>query len=74
MSASLLSHDHSHTKPHAHGGHDHAHHHQDDPAPLRGPEPVVRGFSLLRASLGVRLGGALVLIALLWLAVFWALS
>ena len=41
----------------------HAHHHA--PAPR---------FSLLRLSIGTRLAGVGALIALLWLAVYWALD
>ena len=42
-----------------------AHTHSHAPSPR---------FSLLRLSIGVRLAGVGALVALLWLAVFWALD
>ena len=43
------------------------------PAHVHLPAPAPR-FSLLRLSLGARLAGVGALIALLWLAVYWALD
>lgn len=52
---------HDHTHGHGHGhGHAHAHAH-----PARALDP---SWSLLRLSAGARLGGAVALCALLWLA------
>jgi hypothetical protein len=45
----------------------HHHHHHSVPAPKVRP-----GLSLILASAGQRLAGALLLIAALWVAVFWA--
>jgi hypothetical protein len=46
----------------------HAHHHPGHIHP-----PAAIGMSLLRLSVGQRLGGAAVLAALVWLAAYWAL-
>ena len=46
----------------------HAHHH---PGHLHPPAAI--GMSLLRLSVWQRLGGAVVLAALVWLAAYWAL-
>lgn len=55
---------------HPHPGfHEHGHHHAGDRHP-----PAAIGLSLLRMSVWQRLAGAFALIALLWLAVFWAIS
>ncbi|BCJ89760.1 hypothetical protein IZ6_04950 [Terrihabitans soli] len=48
----------------------HTHHHH--PRPARGPSGP--GFSLLLLSAGQRVLGALILLALLWGGVFWALA
>jgi hypothetical protein len=52
--------------------HDHAHPH-GDAGPAHPPSPPAPGGSLLMASAWQRVLGALVLMALLWLAVAWAL-
>lgn len=59
--------DHAHHHEHAH---DHAHPHEHGHGPRRA-EP---GLSLLRMSAAQRLGGAAVVLALLWGGVFWALT
>lgn len=59
-----MPHDHSHDDHHDHGGHEHRTH---------GTRPALR-WSLLRISAGHRLGGAAVLLGLLWLCVRWALT
>lgn len=38
------------------------------------PQRLMRGFSLMRASVGERLGIVAVVLAVLWAAVFWALQ
>jgi hypothetical protein len=56
----------------SHGGHSHhtahAHHHAGHAHP-----PAAAGMSLLRLSVWQRLGIAAVLVALMWLAVLWAM-
>ena len=60
-------HGHLHEPAHDHGHHDHAHGAAQDTAPAL---PA----SLLMAGAGSRLLGTLGLLALLWLAVVWALG
>lgn len=73
----------SHVSPHPAGsvphdrGHDHSRDHGHDQAPQdsvkRQPaEPL--GFSLLRASIGLRLAVALALSSLIWLAIYAVLA
>ena len=61
-------HDHAaHDAPHAHA-HSHSHSHDTANAPRRANP----GFSLLRMSSMQRLALALILVAAIWLSVFWA--
>jgi hypothetical protein len=63
---------HGHGHAHVHG-HDHAHGH-DHPHGTAHEAPTALPASLLMAGAGSRLLGALGLLALLWLAVAWALG
>ena len=61
--------------PHeSHSGHHHHHRHHHRPAQTVLAQPAVPALSLLTLSLGVRLSGALVLIALIWGLILWALQ
>lgn len=65
---------HGHGHPHDHGhddGHDHGHAHHDHAA---GAPQDALPASLLMAGAGSRLLGTLGVLALLWLAVAWALG
>lgn len=61
-------HDHGPHEAHNHSDHDH---HPQALEPARAAQP---GFSLLRLSALERLAGAAVALALLWIAVIWALT
>lgn len=63
-------HTHVHTHAHAHGSGHGDHHHPPAPAAT----PRARLPSLLMAGVGTRLLGVAGLLALLWLAVAWALG
>ena len=67
------AHDHSHDHGHSHG-HDHAHH-EHDHGPEAAPHAVAAlpSISLLRMSLGQRIGWAGLVIAAIWAGVFWAM-
>ncbi len=64
-------HDHAHGHDEAHEGHTgHVHSHDNQPAPVaKRADP---GVSLLRMSSAQRLAIASVLVAAIWLGVFWA--
>ena len=65
-------HDHAaHDAPHAHA-HSHSHSHSDETA--NAPRRANPGFSLLRMSSLQRLALAHLLVAAIWLSVFWAWS
>ena len=64
---------HGHSHVHTHGDpHDHAHHDHPHAAPHEAPPALPA--SLLMAGAGSRLLGTLGVLALLWLAVAWALG
>lgn len=72
--AASAPHDHGHAHTHDHdAGHRHGPGH---PAVRQPMEPLVEplGFSLLRASIGLRLAVALALSSLIWLAVYAVLA
>jgi len=54
--------------------HTHSHHHHHHHPPGVGHPPATVAPSILRMSLFERLGIAMVLIAVLWGAVFWAMK
>ncbi|MBM3596348.1 MAG: hypothetical protein FJX31_11460 [Alphaproteobacteria bacterium] len=69
-------HVHHHGPGHTHDhGHDHSHdHNHGAPHALPAARAAEPGFSLLRLSALQRLAGVAALLALLWIAVAWALS
>jgi hypothetical protein len=71
------AHDHKHEHAHARAHGDHAGHaHSHTPHGAHSPEPAAKradpGVSLLRMSSAQRLAIASILVAAIWLGVFWA--
>lgn len=63
--------------PVTHPAHGHAHHAHDHGTPATAvlrPLPARRPLTLLTTGLGLRLGAAAALVALLWTVVLWALA
>ena len=75
MAAAPHAHDHAHDHAHHHAhAHDHAHAAAAPRQPAQARAGHAVGLSLLRLSALERSAGALALVALLWLGVWWALT